>query len=795
MSERNQFIPDHSLSAICESYDAALIRAGFYRLEAREMAQFKQEMHLAPDLESQQNEFTRRLRRSVRAHGARTLLGRCLPRAAQLAACLIAIIAIGAGVAIAASESARTWAAGVLLGSEKVKDKTEFSWGWEDDPLTGFAAGASIGDTAWLMDANNHILRRVDGTDAEPVLYQYSGTEDFEPLALETDGQNLYLISSVAQKRDDDNNPVGLRPLRVGRVVISDGSYALDTVYASSFEALFGMEGAGQRKCAYHASAFANGRLYLVLDCTKVRADAFTDDLRLIEIDPASGAASAHTIPEGGYDSGFWGHDVELFAGPENRLYISCYYQEKGEAGGFDGMRIFRLEDDYSYSAPSTLEHDGGFFFSSPVWQAETDTLFFLSGNCAYAAPDMDGSRAYVVAHSNENGQLLMLSGGCMIVNSKRAVICDLSQDVSDDIVLTISGCGWSDTIASEMNAEYSNLTFTRKKIPEDGAFDAAGVDIWGAGEEEYDQLIAAGRYTPLHSDILSDVVSRLSEDMKALCIRDRQIIGVPAGMSSVNSDISFNPSRLKQCGVDIDHLPETWGELLQLISELSHNEAAQKIPITSSYYGTKELTAAQGFARFLYKEMASCLIRTRLYQGREVDFGDADFRALMDQLAQIDFSAFRYAKDNNDWIDEADSLLNSGIEHSYSPDLPYRRNRTMKLTASDPIVSRGYVDILMIDPDCQHVDLATAFLERTVQDEDYDRESFFGEITSEEYDTPEIRAAYAEHTGRVWYRGHHLFSNRAFCDASLKLAAEYLNGKMDYDSFAQRMNALFAEN
>ena len=58
MSERNQFIPDHSLSAICESYDAALIRAGFYRLEAREMAQFKQEMHLAPDLEFQQNEFT-----------------------------------------------------------------------------------------------------------------------------------------------------------------------------------------------------------------------------------------------------------------------------------------------------------------------------------------------------------------------------------------------------------------------------------------------------------------------------------------------------------------------------------------------------------------------------------------------------------------------------------------------------------------------------------------------------------------------------------------------------------------
>lgn len=183
MSERNQFIPDHSLSAICESYDAALIRAGFYRLEAREMAQFKQEMHLTPDLESQQNEFTRRLRRSVRAHGARELLSHCLPRAAQLAACLIAIIAIGAGVAIAASESARTWAAGVLLGSEKVKDETEFSWGWEDDPLTGFAAGASIGDTAWLMDANNHILRRVDGTDAEPVLYQYSGTDDFEPLA------------------------------------------------------------------------------------------------------------------------------------------------------------------------------------------------------------------------------------------------------------------------------------------------------------------------------------------------------------------------------------------------------------------------------------------------------------------------------------------------------------------------------------------------------------------------------------------------------------------------------------
>ena len=112
----NEFckIPNHSRAAISEGCDAAILRAAFLQLEEEEIMKYRSEFNRAGHEDPKQLEFARSLRRRAHRRAARQAAVHILPRAAQVVACLIAVLAVGMGVALAASPAARSWAAGVL---------------------------------------------------------------------------------------------------------------------------------------------------------------------------------------------------------------------------------------------------------------------------------------------------------------------------------------------------------------------------------------------------------------------------------------------------------------------------------------------------------------------------------------------------------------------------------------------------------------------------------------------------------------------------------------------------------
>ena len=124
--KQSSFIPDHSLEALEEAYQAALLSLAFQQIEQEEWTMMREQNH-DTSLGFQNHRFGRRLGRRLRRARAKSFLRYRLPRAAQAAACLIAVLSIGAGVALAASREVRSWAAGVLTGT--VIDTSGFSFG------------------------------------------------------------------------------------------------------------------------------------------------------------------------------------------------------------------------------------------------------------------------------------------------------------------------------------------------------------------------------------------------------------------------------------------------------------------------------------------------------------------------------------------------------------------------------------------------------------------------------------------------------------------------------------------
>ena len=114
MTSEMNHIPDHSRAAISEGCDAALLRAAFLQLEEEEIMKARSIMNCKNHDAPERLAFARSLRRRARRRAVCQSVARALPRTLQAAACLIAVLSVGMGVALATSPAARSWAAGVL---------------------------------------------------------------------------------------------------------------------------------------------------------------------------------------------------------------------------------------------------------------------------------------------------------------------------------------------------------------------------------------------------------------------------------------------------------------------------------------------------------------------------------------------------------------------------------------------------------------------------------------------------------------------------------------------------------
>ena len=129
------------------------------------------------------------LRRRLNRRRGLAALKRGLPRVAQAAAAVIAVISIGTGIALATSPQARQWAAGVL--QSRVVDPD----GWFGEVRSSMTDGAAV-DGKLLVVEDNVNISVYEGTDAEPVTYEWrdAGNRRIEGKARHRIAQGLALL-------------------------------------------------------------------------------------------------------------------------------------------------------------------------------------------------------------------------------------------------------------------------------------------------------------------------------------------------------------------------------------------------------------------------------------------------------------------------------------------------------------------------------------------------------------------------------------------------------------------------
>ena len=796
-------IPDHSPAAILEAYDAALIRAAFAKMEAKEMKQYREEIKSTAVPRPKRSDTIRSLRRRVRARKAHELLTHHLPRAAQLAACLIGILAIGTGVAFAASSAARQWAAGVLVGSEPVIDETDGFWGWETY-YDGFVDGVSVGDAVYLLDQNNQTIRRLESTDAEPQLYQPETPYDLRAMALVESGGEVYMLCEDEEDYDRDTmqlrsgQKVHLYRLRFG----DDARYGMEQVFEADTEALLGFEGNHTARFDSEAAS-AGGRLYFLASAQvdDPIENAFGDEIYqsfAIVCDPESGEPRVLPLPDGVSDTFF--SRLYLYSGPENRLYVA---HEIG-VDDINVLSIYRLEDGEVFV--KTGEYPGMFGAFGFVYRFDNDSVYYTMNGSIYAAPGGDFANAQRVGITpEENGRgLIVGENGYMLVNEDHAKVFDLSADLSGTVELVINGNGgYSPSIGEALNAENPNVTVRMDERRDYNADYSSilddvpdGVDIWTLDSVSLPYFRDAGYCAPLESEILSEIVDKLWPGSENIFRNaDGELIAIPS-FYCVYPDYEFNIELLAELGIPREELPDTWPEFLKLLARLSRDPNAQK------YYTFMDSPIGDGnpavyFARRLYIHMLDSYGRICTAQNQPIDYSDARFQELMELFQQIDFSGLDYRDAHAGGSSEDSLILDTPVYDTAfigadSPILPV----TLKLTEDGPTVSRISGDFVLIDPNSAHKAEALRYLEVIV--EEYSeglREYLFneGESASPEENYQHMLDALGM-VGEYTLYYHYDPDGENLVDAMADAGQAYFSGEIDYAAYAQRMNALISQ-
>lgn len=793
MRHSTDFIPDHSADGILESCDAALIRAGFYRLEQRELERFAQDRTRA--FKANPQNFLRELRRRTRARKTRRFLTRSLPHAARAAACLVGALSICAGMAFAASASAREWAAGVLTSGYQKQEVSQDDLigfeGFETPVPEGFQGGTMMRDGAYLLDMATHSIRRMRPDGGEPEVYIYAGDGRYEIKGLVCLGDELYMYCETPFIYDDEldkrtsSNLVYLFRVRLGK-----GIYTLTQVWWGDLNTFFGLPEGEPLPVSAGNPIAANGRIYLIADHV-VKTDrewAF----KLISIDPNVPGAETFPLPENPSQLMF--PEQALFAGADNRLFLCDLFSSDG--GDFDGVRIYRLEDDGSFSRYVDIPEQNGYAFGF-AYSPERDSLIYVQNGSIYALRGTDASQAQRVGVTSEDyGDGLMLSANSyMLVNADCAQVFDLNADLSKITELKLGGASayMGDAEKRFMEA-HPNVHICGVGADAEGNL-PADVDLWLVDADEFARHRAEDRYTPLEREAFEYSLSQMHPALQKFLSDDGALMGIPNSFD-VQTDLSYDAVLLKQLGytqADID----SWPKFLSLLSQISHSDSAASFPIfESSSASALGQTPAQYFARFLFQRMSNAFVRT--CQAREVapDFADARYRNLVEILKGIDFNAFQYSE-RGGYVPKGGACPPTPLfDAAAAPPVHCTAEHpclSLKFSENDPATSYGHGRFFIVNPDSVHIDLAKAYLEEIVRSYDeFTLEAMYADMPMPYAEGLALRDVTGDvYTANLYAQSPNSETSRTICDDCLDALLPYLKGEAAFEDCAARMNAI----
>lgn len=791
--KQNSFIPDHSLEALEEAYQAALFNLAFQQIEQEELAEMCKRIH-KPSQVPPKSQFEKKLENKLRRERTKSFLLYKLPRVAQVAACLIAVLSIGAGVALAASREVRSWAAGVLTGT--VIDESGFWFG--NGPLAlSITDGVNL-DEQLLLVEDGETLTLHESMEAEPVHYEWKDRGERKLSKLVAYDDTIYALFEDGYKHEaepeeegvfkrvwlgESFDRVGLGWIQLGK----DGAFSVEELAYFDGKELFGT---GVKGCVVSSAAAGNGKLYFVAVYDEPAEEGFSFSdrrARLLAYDLTSFELTELPLPIENKNS----PECKLFS--DGEVFLATSTQELP-------VQIWRIDADGSCTG--VAEFGEGSRPNSFAYRAATDTLYYQRDSAIYAAAHFDVANAQRMALSNGyGGKGLMLGKNSYAVITNKVEIFNFDEKIGNVSELVVGG-GFGSFMIDKLREQNSELTLTNDPIEYDvqksGTSDIgklyrekllsgeAKADLISSFYDDDSILHAAGWGKSIKDDVICAEIDCMPESVRKYVTRDGEYIAYPYSVFCAYPDLCIDSERWAELGLGEE--PQTWLELMQKLSELSHSDHAGKYVIS-----TNGMTLAQTLAL----NMTDGFARSWAARGMEMDFGGTDFQAAMEALKGINFSALRCFEEGND-VNDQFIVLPSGI---YDPvAMPTSvRGITLKIRPEDKKISGGGCHIARINPASDEEELAYSYLHVQVG---LDEPSIFERLRydfatpaeelaklSGELATAEEIETYRAAVGDVWIGGLSLTSAESRNDT----LSAYANGKISFSELAEKLNAIYA--
>ena len=792
--KQNTFIPDHSPRALDEAYQAALLSLAFQQIEQEELNMIHKQIQAAPH-EPQTLQFEKKLGRRLRGERTRSALTHSLPRLMRLVACIVTVLAIGTGMALALSQEARSWAAGVLTGTG-MEGSGFFTVPAEASKVTD---GVSYGERLLLLNANGTLELR-ESTDAEPVRYAWKDQGARKLVKLETLDGTLYALYEDGYTSDDFfANKAGrtgayhddqgcFDALCLGQItLLPDGTFTVEQLARLDGGALFGPDA---RTCYANRIAAGNGRLYFTVTSVTCQDECFSfGDDSLFCIDLSNYALTELPAPTGST------------VDPRYRLFADGTAFVAVE----DPARIYRIEPDGGYTLMAEFEPTQR--PNSYAYSAETDTLYYQLESAVYAAPHFDIANACRAALSGGAGGrgLLIGKNSYVIVGTfdGKGEVFDLDEKPANVTELVVSGMGAF--MSDAVRAQNPSLTLVEDPVrnalfneDEGGEYAARYCEKLLSGEAKadlvrsfYDEdaiLQRAGWGKPITDKALCAEIDLMPDGMRDYVTKDGAYIGMPNDTFSILSDITISTKNWAALG--LGEYPTTWMELLEKLAALSHSADAGKYGISTPYLGIEQTLAAQ---------LANGYARSWAAQGMEMDFGGTEFKAALDMLKRIDFAALRHDAEGS-WSEASQPLLSlGGSECSPIFEFSFAERRTLKVHPEDSLISEAGCYIVRINPNTHAEQQAYALLRAQTSNDQY----IYNRLTYD-FATPAAELAglsggrataeqierFRRNVGDVWFSG---LDARA-AEKRDEALADYAQGEMDFDALAAQLGEIYAK-
>lgn len=714
----NEPIPDNSRAAISEAYDAALIRAAFQRMEVDDMKKYRQCANMRPDPDK-----LRHFRRRMARRRAGAALAREIPKWLRASACLIGVLSIGAGVALAASPALRNWAAGTLRaeiyrddggnwfpqGSDPVA--TEYS---ESGALSGFRDGAVIGDALYLaggVNSDEDIYVQRLGESA-PQRYHWRNRGERTLMEICARGDALYALFGLPNP--DNENFVNMRAYGIGEIALNaDNSFELTPII--EFTNAASLRGDARETQAESLRNFtSDGEIFYFIAEWQFDTSSFSSAVYASVI-----CASDGELRECARLNGEWGDSAALFGGAGSKVYLARVQN------GAD-TQIAPLSPGGLGAVIAEIPSAG---FAQPfgfaVRPADSALVYAIDGGI-YAAPDFDPARAaYLMPIAHTDGEGFWLEpNGYAIVNRSAAQIYDLESTPASADALRVHARGnvqnarFSEIhpdvrVSADAELENAIRKLNGPRLASEAILGGhAQADLWIVDAQDALQLMRNGRCAPLASAELRAWASALPEDIRRAVAPDDAPLAVPLSVNA-QADLSLSAEALRAIGMGDHARPESWAELFALLDAISKSGRAQDLPLfdtaPTDYFestGADALPPHIAMRALMLRYMTSAYLRLCNFEGRAANFSEDRFAAALRAWANVDFSVFRYVESGG--ADGPSILRGGGV---YDARFADGDNLTLKFDPDGPRVSQFHGEFAIVNPDSDARALAEDYI------------------------------------------------------------------------------------